>query len=342
MKKVRVKRVNLDKISEKELLETRICDLPVKIEGTWLEECVSELYRELKERNLKFRPLCYLTDEWLTPDGEPVIGIPFYLAHPTLTKLERKMMLEVEGSTEEWCMKLLRHEAGHAINYAFKLHKRRKWKKVFGEFTAEYPEHYRFRPYSRSFVRHLENYYAQYHPDEDFAETFAVWLTPESGWQERYKGWKALAKLKYVDELMKKIAGKEPAVKKGKPYWQARKLKSKLKNYYNRKMHYYAEDFPDFHDTNLRRIFLERTSETKKLPLASAILKRYKKEILESVSRWTGAKKYVIDDLFQTIIERCRKLQLVAPEAETETVLRVAAYITALIANYMHTGRYRG
>ena len=227
--------IDLSKISEKELLNMRIKDLPLNLEKTWIKQCVDELYSELDGKNIVFRPPCYLADEWLTPDGEPVVGIPFFLAHPSLIKLEKKMMLDVEGGTKSWCMKLLRHETGHAINYAYKLHKKKKWRKYFGSFSADYPDTYRFRRYSRSFVRHLEDYYAQYHPDEDFAETFAVWLTPGLDCQKKYKGWKALDKLLCVEELMNGIKGKEPFNKQGKKYWDASRLSIKLANYYRKK-----------------------------------------------------------------------------------------------------------
>ncbi len=334
------KNIDLINIDEEELLSSRICDLPVKIEGTWLQDAVDELYKELDEKGIKFKPLCYLADEWLAPDQEPVIGIPFYLAHPTLIKIEKKMMLEAEGSTKTWCAKLLRHEAGHAINYAYKLYKRRKWQKHFGQFSSEYLDTYRFRPYSKNFVRHLEDYYAQYHPDEDFAETFAVWLTPGSLWQEAYKGWKAMAKLKFVDELMSEIKNKEPLVKKGDKYWQASSLKSRLKNYYRKKQHYHAEDFPDFHDANLKKIFLERDDDNKQLPLAYDVIKRYRKNILQSISVWTGEKKYVINDLLKIITKRCRELKLVSSESEVLIVLKTSTYIATLIMNYLHTGKF--
>ncbi|MCK5393915.1 MAG: putative zinc-binding metallopeptidase, partial [Candidatus Omnitrophica bacterium] len=219
------KKIDLNCLSEEELLNTRICDLSIKIQGTWLESCIQELYSEIDEKGLNFRPICYLADEWLTPDGEPVVGIPFFLAHPALIKLEKKMMLEVEGSTHSWCMMLLRHEAGHALNYAYKLYRRKKWQNLFGKMSKEYADTYRFRPYSKNFVRHLEDYYAQYHPDEDFAETFAVWLNNKLDWREKYKGWKAINKLNYVDTLMDEIKTKDPIVKNGEKYWVASDIK---------------------------------------------------------------------------------------------------------------------
>lgn len=336
------KQIDLSAFSEEELFSLRICDLSLKIEGTWLEDCVKELYKELERRGIQFKPLCYLADEWLTPDGEPVLGIPFFLADPVLIKLEKKIMLDVEGGSKQWCMRLLRHEVGHAVNYAYKLHKKKKWKKIFGPFSLEYSDTYRFRPYSKSFVRHLEDYYAQYHPDEDFAETFAVWLTPHLDWHTQYKGWRALTKLKYLDQLMEDIKDKEPLIKKGKKYWQVSGLRATLKNYYKRKRRFYAEDFPDFHDTNLKEIFIEKEKKDMQSTSASDIIKRNRKSIVHSVSTWTGEKKHIISDLLETIIGRCRDLQLRAYEPEAQVLLKISTYLTTLIMNYMYTGRFRG
>ena len=127
--------------------------------------------------------------------------------------MEKKMMLEAEGSTEDWCMKLLRHECGHALNYAYKFFEQRGWRKLFGRFeTPYYHVTYHAKPYSKRYVIHLEDNYAQAHPDEDFAETFAVWLDPAQDWRIRYRGWPAMKKLEYVDALMSGVAGKAPEV----------------------------------------------------------------------------------------------------------------------------------
>lgn len=333
---------DISEFSDEELLSLRICQLPLKIEGTWIEACIEELYSELKSKGLSFSPPCYLADEWLTPDQEPIIGIPFFLAHPRLIKLERKIMLEVEGGDKETCLKLLRHECGHAINYAYKLYRRKTWQKHFGKFNTEYSDTYRYRPFSRKFVHHLDDYYAQYHPDEDFAETFAVWLNPDIDWMRQYQGWKALEKLKYVDKLMQEIKDKEPLVKNPQPYWQAKKIKMTLKNYYKKKRHYYAEEFPDFYDDNLKKIFsLSENSTQDSSKLAWQFIRTYKKEIINTVSHWSGERKYVVSDILDSILLRCRHLKLVLTYPEDITLLKLAVYITNLVVNYIYTGRFR-
>ncbi|HEX9780954.1 MAG TPA: putative zinc-binding metallopeptidase [bacterium] len=334
--------VDLDRISEDELLSLRLCDLPVGIEGTWLADCIRQLYEELAAQGLVFRPDCYLADEWLTPENEPVIGIPFFLAHPALTRLERKMMLEAEGGTRDWCMKLLRHEAGHAICYAYRLHRTRRWQRIFGRSSQEYGDTYKFRPYSKSFVRHLAYYYAQHHPDEDFVETFAVWLTPGLDWTRQYQGWKALEKLQFVDQLMRELRGRPPLVARGRKHWRIRTLRSTLRNYYRRRQSSEAEDYPEFHDANLRQIFAERAESGAPMPAALPILRQYRKLLIDVISRWTGQRKYLANELLGMIMQRCRALRLVTAEPEPVVVLRVAAYLTSLLMHYRYTGWYRG
>src|SRR2546423_1255889 len=195
----------------RELLQKPIRELGLKLEGSSVERFVQQLYRELEAKALhKFRPSVYLTDEWGCPDEEPVIGIPFYLADPKLQKLEREMN-DLEDSRQ--IMMYLRHEAGHAFNYAYELYKTSEWKEIFGPFRRPYRDQYRPVPFSRNFVRHMEGWYAQKHPDEDFAETFAVWLTPRSRWRQRYEGWPALRKLLYVDRRVATLGAREPLVR---------------------------------------------------------------------------------------------------------------------------------
>jgi len=111
----------------------------------------------------------------------------------------------------------------------------------------ETPSFYRPRPYSHGFVVHLDDWYAQSHPDEDFAETFAVWLTPGLDWRTRYRIWKALQKLEYVDELMKSLAGKPPLPMPEYRVADYDCLSIKLKTYYARKRKEYEHSFPDFY-----------------------------------------------------------------------------------------------
>jgi hypothetical protein len=326
-------------LSDEELKKIRFCDLGLKIKGTWVEECVHALYGELETKGLNFRPPCYLADEWLTPDGEPVIGIPFYLAHPRLKELEYRMMRDVEGGDPASCMRLLRHEAGHAINYAYRFHTRKRWKQLFGHFSEEYPDRYKYQPYSKSFVIHLDDGYAQYHPDEDFAETFAVWLAPDSHWRERYRGWKALEKLEYVDELMRQAGRKPVLVQHGKKHWNITTLKSTLGTHYKKKTEFYAEYAPEFHDTHLARIF-PGGLPGQEVP-AWRVLTTFRRDITDHVAFWSGEHKYVVNRLMKSLIKRCRELNLKAQGGETQPVMKITAYITALVMNYIYTGRFK-
>src|SRR5713226_7091255 len=327
-------------LKDEELLAWRICDLGVRMEGSELEPRVAQLYEELGTRGLAMRPPCYLGDEWFSPEGVPAVAIPFYLAHPRLKTLELHQMLEVEGGTPEWCQRLLRHECGHALDHAYRFSSQRQWRKIFGSpETAYTPEAYRPRPYSKSFVLHLGDWYAQAHPDEDFAETFAVWLAmaPEE-WRERYQGWKALEKLQFVDELMKEAAQTPPAVTRGRRISEASKLKKTLSRYYAIRRKLYAEDFPDFYDADLRAIFLDGQPGGES---AAQFLRRNRASLIGSIVRWTGQRKYTVNMLVRKVIERCQQLKLSAPPDPARLHFELAAYLAAMVTNHLHTGRFK-
>ncbi len=328
-------------LSDEELLEKRISQLGLRLEGTELQPLVQRLYDELTQKGLTFHPPCHLGDEWFVPVGVPAIFIPFFLAHERLRKLERKMMLEVEGETPEWFMKLIRHEAAHAYFYAFQLQKKTKWRRIFGATSAEEtPQFYRPRPYSRSFVVHLDDWYAQSHPDEDFAETFAIWLTPDLNWRERYQGWKALQKLEYVDELMRSLAGKPPLHQPPYRVGDHDCLNVKLKTYYQRKRKLYEDSYPDFYDNDLRQLFAAGP-EVEGRVKASAYLRHHRRQLRDAVCQWTNEKKYRVNKLLTRLIDRCDQLDLHLKAYDPRQNLQVSAYVTTLVMNYLFTGKFK-
>lgn len=205
----------LKDIDHEELLSRKVSELPLKIEATHLRELILQLYKELEAAGVSFKPKTYLSNGWGCPNEVPVIGIPFYLANPVLCNLQAQMTgtkIEDDRTT----MMLLRHEAGHTINYAYRLYEQPKWQKLFGQFSLPYNEEYKVDSLSTRFVRHLAGCYAQKHPDDDFAETFAVWLTPDSNWRKAYKGTQALKKLLYVNHMLTSIGEKSPVVTGGR------------------------------------------------------------------------------------------------------------------------------
>jgi hypothetical protein len=225
------------------LLAKRICDLGLRIEESPVEPFLQQLTQELAAKGLCFVPAFYLTDSWGCPDRVPTIGIPFYLASDLLARIEKEQTGNLENI--QTIMQLLRHEAGHAINYAFRLWEQPDWKETFGPFSKPYRDVFEPNPRSRSFVRHicscLYRYtYAQKHPDEDFAETFAVWLTPRSGWRRKYHDWPAIKKLRYVDRLMRRICGQEPQCKRGKLVNPVCRLTMPLAEHYRRQARGYG------------------------------------------------------------------------------------------------------
>ena len=322
-----------EKLSDDELLNQRLSSLRVTVKGTWLEDCVSTLHEELEERGIRLRPHTWISSEWFSPGGVPGIAIPFYLAHPRLMKLEKKMMFDVEGGTWRECMAILRHEAGHAIQHGYELQRRRRWQQLFGPSSKRYPRYYRPNPASRRYVQHLRLWYAQSHPDEDFAETFAVWLRPRSNWRTRYAGWPALKKLEYVDELMSEIAGTRPLVTTRTRVDTLGRLSQTLEEHYRKKQAFYAFTPPKTYDRDLSRLFSTDPRHHRSKP-ASALIRRHRAQIRQLVARWTGENQLTLDAVLDEMISRCRELDLRAVGPEQKLVLDFTVLVTA---KTMHT-----
>jgi hypothetical protein len=325
---------------DEKLLDLRMCQLGVSIENSVLADRVAELQRELDARGLStFKPHFWLSDEWFSPDGVPGVAIPFYLAHPRLERLERTYMLEVEGGTPEWCLRILRHEAGHAIDNAFKLRQRRRRQQIFGPSYRAYPEYYDPKPYSKSFVLHLDSWYAQSHPDEDFAETFAVWLNVAE-WRDRYAGWPALKKLEYMDALMKDVAAKPMVVRTHRRVDPLPTIRKTLRAHYERKRRHYGLLHPDFYDRDLRRLFSDNPAYVTNMK-AARFIARVRRDVRRMVASWTGEYQYTIDQVLEAMLKRANELNLRLTVPEEQAKMDFLVLLTVQTMNYLHSGRHR-
>ncbi len=328
-------------LPDEELLQVRIRDLGLQIPGSCLEPFVEQLHEELEAKGIAYRPACYLADEWLTPDKIPTIGIPFCLAHPRLKQLEETMMYEVEGGDPNVCMKLLRHECGHAMNYAYQLYRRTRWRELFGRFSDTYSNSYSYQPYSRRFVINLEDNYAQSHPDEDFAETFAVWLRSDSSWQDKYKDWPVVKKLQYVDNVMRFVADRPAVVTfKGHPPYSAARMTSTLAAHYERKRRILGSEFQGYYDDSLRDLFAADCVGGS-APRASRLLRAHRAQLVNNVTRWTGHRKFDIDQLVNRLATRCDALGLSAEGPQEDIMVGLTAMVTAIASNTLTISRKR-
>jgi hypothetical protein len=315
-------------LPDEQLLQLRLRDLKVTVKGTWLEDCLNALHEELAQRDIRIKPHAWISSEWFSPDNTPGIAFPFYLAHPRLMQLEKKKILDVEGGTWSECMSILRHEAGHVVQHAYQLHSRRRWQRLFGASSKHYPSYYRPNPASRHFVQHLRLWYAQSHPDEDFAETFAVWLRPRSNWRTRYAGWPALRKLEYVDELMTEIASQRPLLTRRERVEPLSQLTDTLAEHYRKKLALYAFETPKTYDRDLHRLF-SADPKHHRSQAASVFIRRNRAQIRELVSRWTGEYQLTLDAVLDDIIARCRELNLRAVGPERKLMMEFTVLLTA-------------
>ena len=319
----------------KSLMARNISDLGLVIAGTRVEKMIDQLYLELADKNLAFRPPAYLTDQWGCPDGTPLIGVPFYLADPRLERIEDDFAEGIESENES--MRFMRHEAGHAFNYAYRIYDRPDWRHTFGLYSRPYRERYKADPFSHDFVRHILGWYAQKHPDEDFAETFAVWLTPGLDWKKAYAGWPALAKLEYVDDVMRELADREPDIhaptEDDLPVDAMR---------YSLEQHYsdVADSIPigdsRIFDGDLGNIFATSAESPDGQP-ASEFLSSHRREIVGRISHWTGEGAHPVRQFLDLLANRAAMLELRVRGLEASTLVELTAFGTAVMMNYRNS-----
>jgi Putative zinc-binding metallo-peptidase len=319
------------------VLGKSIRELGLRLEGSPVEPYIRQLYRELERRGLhKFRPVCYLTDEWGCPDRQPVLGIPFYLADPKLGKLEHAIDA-LEDSRE--IMMYMRHEAGHVFNYAYRLYTTPRWRALFGDFDRPYRDRYRPVPFSKAYVRHIEGWYAQKHPDEDFAETFAVWLTPGSAWRRRYRGWPAMKKLRYVDRIARQLGNVDPPVTTGEVDITVDDMRTTVEEFYAEAEKERKARTDLTMDAHLPAIFLTR--KRKEAKPASAIVEKYKPELIDKITYWTGVRRHIVRGLVDAICRNCERLKLWGEIGrEPQYMIELATFGTALAMNYLTRGAF--
>jgi hypothetical protein len=302
------------------LLSSRICDLTLKVEDV-LFDCLAQVTSELRTKGITFIPAYYLgDDDFWTADRATSVNVPWYLANTLLWQLVNDHLFEY--SREEVVM-YLRHETGHAINYAFELWKRSDWGQTFGEFRRPYRDVYNPNPWSRDYVRYLHRagmyHYAQKHPDEDFAETFAVWLDPTSRWRRRYGGWQvALAKLEYVDRIIDvegACRGIPPNQRLGQRLVYG-DIKETVADYFDIE-HTVDPDLAEYrHD--LLDIFAKRSEKargTQGAISAARFIQQYQGMLIEKLGGWIEkSDRRVISRFLRQLQALCTYEHLVVPE----------------------------
>lgn len=328
------------RLSDEELLQKRFCDLRLSLRDTMVDEHMQTLRVDLKRRGIRFNPHLWLSEEWFSPDGVPGIAVPFYMAHPRLMRLERHFMNEVEGGNANWLTRILRHEVGHTLDNAFRLRRRKHWRRIFGNPSRPYPDRYSPRPASRNFVLHLGHWYAQSHPTEDFAETFAVWMQPRARWRRDYQDWPALKKLDYVDELMRELQGERPAVESHELIEPLSENTTTLAEHYRRKRARYAFDKPEAYDLRLKRIFGRHSKRHRRLS-ASTFVRRSKPELSRLLIRRSRLHPYLVHHVLRTVVQRCSELDLVLDTSQREAKRAVLGVLERILIDVLRRDRER-
>jgi hypothetical protein len=243
------------------------------------------------------------------------------------------MTREVEGSNVNWLMRILRHEAGHAIDSAYRLRRRAHWRALFGPASRPYRARYRVRPASRRHVQHLGDWYAQSHPTEDFAETFAVWLAPRSGWERRYAAWPALRKLRFVQQLAGELGAHRAPVRCRARIEPLQIDQRTLEQYFRDKQA--RPRRAGLVDRLLNHAFTTETMAGARG--AAALIRAHKPRLLAWMMRATGADRYLAHQILRTVIDRCERFGLHLRGSQREALATTRVMLRRLVRSYLRS-----
>lgn len=329
-------------------MRTPIRELGLTIIDTPLNELITEFRLELEQIGIRrLKPDFYLSTEWGVPFESISIGIPFYLVQPALVDVHAQHVGHLEGVGRADLLRYLRHEMGHVVNYAYRLYEGAEWISLFGAMTQPYLEEYRPEPFSHRFVWHLPGWYAQKHPDEDWSETFAVWMTPGHDWRAAYANWPiALAKLEYCDRTMAILNERDPLVTATDHDEDVSSLTATLEDFYQVYPVAGDELLPPDLDAALQAIFEDfgspenRATDAPRRPAGELILK-LERDLVANVFRWTGHFPEMTRRLVQHLAARAGAMQQVYPaDHESGAAVAVTSLVTSLAMNHVLRGRY--
>jgi hypothetical protein len=239
-----------------------------------------------------------------------------------------------------WLQRILRHETGHAIDNAYRLRRRKRWRQVFGPASRPYPLRYAPRTTSRNYVMHLGHWYAQSHPAEDFAETFAVWLAPNSTWRVDYDTLIALRKLRYVDELLTEIRGERPPVRRATQIEPLETNCSTLREHYAEKLRYADRSETNRYDIRLKRVFAPQAQHPGQ-PAAAAFLRQVRPELQRLLIRRSRLHPYLVHHVMRMVIRRSRELELCVNLPQRRSKREVFALLERILFDFVRRGRER-
>lgn len=273
------------------------------------------LKRELKDKGIVFDFHLWISDEWFCPDGVPGFALPAYLFNLELKKIHEMKTGVIEGRNKKEILKLMRHELGHAIDNAFSLRSSPLRRKVFGSPKTNYPDSYVPKAYSRNFVHYLGDQYAQSHPDEDFAETFAYWLDPEKQWPLKRFSKTLTEKLQTMDQIMKSLCGKKPVLKNRFKIDPIEKNKKTPFEYY--------EGFvKERHLSKMKRVdhqllgFFGENADELSQPSLAQYLRSMRAPLVKRISREEGVYQYEANWALNRVIDRAQGLDIRGSQTE--------------------------
>lgn len=323
---------SLNLLSNEEILNLKISELELKLPASY-KKVITNCHQKLNNKDIVWRPYYWFSDEWFVPDGIAGIALPFTICHPKLIKLEKEFLGHYEGEAPSHFSKLYCHEMGHAIDNAFGLRLKKRRQKIFGLSKKNYPSTYTPKPDNPNFVKHLEDFYAQAHPDEDWAETFAVWLTQKS-WRYNYRNKPALLKLEYLDFVMRSDCQSYFFKITSRKYHDYKNDHRTIRKYLEEKKRTLGLNRKNYFSQLLKNEFQCEGKEK-----AFIFLNKNRTQIISSLKSKKARNPWVIDKCLNDLKEVCKKEDYRLKYNSVDTQQRIIHLIDHQYDDFIKKGR---
>ncbi len=117
-------------------------------------------------------------------------------------------------------------------------------------------------------------------------------------------------------------------------------MTSTLAAHYERKRRILGSEFQGYYDDSLRDLFVAHPARGAMVK-ASRVLRSHRTHLVNNVTRWTGHRKFDIDQLVNRLATRCDALGLATENASEEILIGLTSMVTAIASNTLTISKKR-
>lgn len=335
--------ISLEQLTFSQILKIPVNKLHLSLSPNHQKE-ILRLKQRLRAYNISWRPHIWFADEWFSPNGIGGFALPLSLGHKKLITLEKKYLGHLEGTSSKEFFKLACHETGHALDNAYKLRLSKGRQKIFGKTSQHYPKSYIPNPNRNDHVHFLGDFYAQAHPDEDWAETVGFLLYNNKSWNKNYLNTYAWQKLCFAHALLNQLQHKTPKLTRHlKPYHVQNDERTFLQ-YLEDKSHQLKPNKKPFFLTE-KHVQIIKSQKPSKLSnhavITNRLISKNKNLLISKIEKNTNISPWYIEKGLLTLKKECKENAYQLQFLQRPSLKKIEEIITSQLEEFINKGHAR-